>query len=216
MTPCSSSVCWRARCSRCSSACASAARARARAVLSGNSPFGCFHAPRTPEGFAESLYGAWMATGRRPRGGRLWVGLLHRARARAHAVFTHRLKGRTGEFTFLAGTELRAVEAAIRKAHGRTFWSTPTMQRISIGSWLARSCHGNSGAAGKPSSHAAARVLVVDLTTREAARGGARWVEYATIKHDLTPTGAALASRRSSLTPSACRTTFGCRSAAPT
>jgi len=158
--------------------------ARAR-VLSGNSPFGCFKAPRTPEGFAESLYGAWMATGRRPVVvGSGWGFFIARARAQP-AVFTHRLKGRTGEFTFLAGTELRDVEAAIRKAHGRTFWSTPTMQRISIGSWIARSCHGNSGASGKPSSHAAARVLVVDLTTREAARGGARWVEYADVKGTL-------------------------------
>ena len=100
-----------------------------------------------------------------------WGFFIGRARAR-DAVFTHRLKGRTGEFTFLAGTELRSVEVALRKAHGRTFWSTPTMQRISIGSWLARSCHGNSGAAGKPSSYAAARVLVVDLTTLQAARAG--------------------------------------------
>ena len=85
----------------------------------------------------------------------------------------------------MAGTELRDVERALRKAYGRTFWSTPTMQRISIGSWLARSCHGNSGAAGKPSSYAAARVLVVDLTSLETAQQGARWVEYAQIKRDF-------------------------------
>jgi len=59
------------------------------------------------------------------------------------------------------------------------------MQRISIGSWLARSCHGNSGAAGKPSSYAAARVLVVDLTTLQAARAGPRWLDYATIKNEF-------------------------------
>ena len=100
-------------------------------------------------------------------------------------MYTHKLKGRAGEFTFLAGTELRTVEASIRKAHGRTFWSTPTMQRISIGSWLGRSCHGNSGAAGKPSSYAAARVLVVDLTTLQAARAGPRWLDYATVKHEF-------------------------------
>ena len=155
--------------------------ARAR-VLSGNSPFGCFQAPRTSEAFAERLYEAWVATGRRPVVvGSGWGFFIARARAQP-AVFTHRLKGRTGEFTFLAGTELRDVEAAIRKAHGRTFWSTPTMQRISIGSWLARSCHGNSGAAGKPSSYAAARVLVIDLTTRATARAGARWVQYTDVK----------------------------------
>ena len=160
------------------------AGARAR-ILAGHSPFACFHAPRTPEEFAEQLCQKWMATGRRPTVvGSGWGFFIGRARAR-DAVFTHRLKGRTGEFSFLAGTELRSVEVALRKAHGRTFWSTPTMQRISIGSWLARSCHGNSGAAGKPSSYAAARVLVVDLTTLQAARAGPRWLDYATIKHEL-------------------------------
>jgi len=162
----------------------STAGARAR-LLSGNSPFGCFRAPRTPEQFADQLCETWMATGRRPSVvGSGWGWFIGRARAR-DAVYTHKLKGRTGEFTFLAGTELRSVEEAIRKAHGRTFWSTPTMQRISIGSWLARSCHGNSGAAGKPSSYAAARVLVVDLTTLQAARAGPRWLDYATIKHEF-------------------------------
>jgi len=161
-----------------------AAGARAR-ILSGNSPFGCFRAPRSPEEFAEELCATWMATGRRPTVvGSGWGWFIGRARAR-DAVFTHKLRGRIGEFSFLAGTELRSVEVALRKAHGRTFWSTPTMQRISIGSWLARSCHGNSGAAGKPSSYAAARVLVVDLTTLHAARAGARWLDYATIKHEL-------------------------------
>ena len=160
------------------------AGARAR-ILSGNSPFGCFRAPRTPEQFADQLCETWMATGRRPSVvGSGWGWFIGRARAR-DAVYTHKLKGRTGEFSFLAGTELRSVEVALRKAHGRTFWSTPTMQRISIGSWLARSCHGNSGAAGKPSSYAAARVLVVDLTTLQAARAGPRWLDYATIKHEL-------------------------------
>ena len=161
-----------------------AAGARAR-ILSGNSPFGCFRAPRSPEEFAEELCATWMATGRRPTVvGSGWGWFIGRARAR-DAVFTHKLRGRIGEFSFLAGTELRSVEVALRKAHGRTFWSTPTMQRISIGSWLARSCHGNSGAAGKPSSYAAARVLVVDLTTLHAARSGPRWLDYATIKHEL-------------------------------
>jgi hypothetical protein len=161
-----------------------AAGARAR-ILSGNSPFGCFRAPRSPEEFAEELCATWMATGRRPTVvGSGWGWFIGRARAR-DAVFTHKLRGRIGEFSFLAGTELRSVEVALRKAHGRTFWSTPTMQRISIGSWLARSCHGNSGAAGKPSSYAAARVLVVDLTTLQAARAGPRWLDYATMKHEF-------------------------------
>ena len=162
-----------------------AAGARAR-ILSGNSPFGCFRAPRTPEQFADQLCETWMATGRRPAVvGSGWGWFIGRAHAR-DAVYTHKLKGRIGEFTFLAGTELRSVEVALRKAHGRTFWSTPTMQRISIGSWLARSCHGNSGAAGKPSWYAASRVLVVDLTSlAHPEQEGARWIEYAQAKRDF-------------------------------
>lgn len=158
--------------------------ARAR-LLSGNSPFGCFHAPQTPVAFVDALCAVWRATGRRPVVvGSGWGWFIGRERAR-DAVFTHRLKGRVGPTTFLAGTELRDVEAALRNEFDRTFWSTPTMQRISIGSWLARSCHGNSGAAGKPSSHAAARVLIVDLTSLPAASQGARWVEYDEIKREF-------------------------------
>jgi len=158
--------------------------ARAR-LLSGNFPFACFRAPRTPEEFVDQLCLVWAASGRRPTVvGSGWGFFIGRISAR-NAVFTHRLRGRLGEFTFLAGTELRSVEAAIRKAHERTFWSTPTMQRISIGSWLARSCHGNSGPAGKPSSYAATRVLVVDLASLATARAGARWAEYAEIKHEF-------------------------------
>jgi len=158
--------------------------ARAR-LLSGNFPFACFRAPRTADQFAEQLCATWAASRRRPTVvGSGWGFFIGRISAR-NAVFTHRLKGRLGEFTFLAGTELRVVEAAIRKAHERTFWSTPTMQRISIGSWLARSCHGNSGPAGKPSSYAAARVLVVDLASLATARTGPRWAEYDEIKHEF-------------------------------
>ena len=193
-----------------------AAGARAR-ILSGNSPFGCFRAPRTPEQFADQLCETWMATGRRPAVvGSGWGWFIGRAHAR-DAVYTHKLKGRIGEFTFLAGTELRSVEVALRKAHGRTFWSTPTMQRISIGSWLARSCHGNSGAAGKPSSYAAARVLVVDLTTLavrpRGARGGSTTPRSST---SLTRDRGSTRSRRSSSSPSACPRTLGCRSGART
>ena len=161
-----------------------AAGARAR-LLSGNVPFGCFRAPTTLDDFVQRLCEVWEATGERPTVvGSGWGFFIARARAR-DAVFTHRLRGQLGPTTFLAGTELREVEAALRRSHGRTFWSTPTMQRISIGSWLARSCHGNSGAAGKPSSYAAARVLVVDLSSLDTTMQGARWAEYAEIKRDF-------------------------------
>ena len=158
--------------------------ARAR-LLSGNSPFGCFNAPRTPEDFVDRLCEVWSATGKRPTVvGSGWGFFIGRVSA-SNAVFTHRMKGRTGEFTFLAGTELRTAEAAIRKSHSRTFWSTPTMQRISIGSWLARSCHGNSGPKGKPSSFAALEVRVVNLESLAKARAGMKWFTYDTIKHEF-------------------------------
>ncbi len=157
------------------------AGARAR-ILSGHSPFGCFSAPKTVEAFVDRLCAVWEATDGRPTVvGSGWGWFIGRACA-PNPVFTHNLKGRLGTRAFLAGTELRTAEAILRKEHGRTFWSTPTMQRISIGSWLARSCHGNSGASGKPSSYAASRVLVVDLASLETTREGARWEEYGAMK----------------------------------
>ena len=160
------------------------AGARAR-ILAGHSPFGCFSAPKTPEALTAKLCAVWDSTKRRPSVvGSGWGWFIGRATA-PRAVYTHRLKGRFGASmnTFLAGTELRDVEAALRKTYGRTFWSTPTMQRISIGSWLARSCHGNSGAAGKPSSYAAARVYVIDIDSRASTAKGPHWAEYKEAKH---------------------------------
>ena len=157
----------------------SGAGARAR-ILSGHSPFGCFSAPRTPEALTAKLCAVWDDTQKRPSVvGSGWGWFIGRASA-PRAVHTHRLKGRMGkgQATFLAGTELRDAEVALRRAFGRTFWSTPTMQRISIGSWLARSCHGNSGAAGKPSSHAAARVYVIDMDSRASTAKGPYWADY--------------------------------------
>lgn len=158
------------------------AGARAR-ILSGHSPFGCSSAPRTPEALTAKLCEVWAATGRRPTiVGSGWGWFIGRESA-PRAVFTHRLKGRLSPTTFLAGTELRDVEAALRKSCGRTFWSTPTMQRISIGSWLARSCHGNSGAAGHPSSYAFSRVCVIDADSRASTAKGPYWADYHEVYH---------------------------------
>ena len=162
--------------------------ARAR-LLSGNTPYGCFHAPRTSAEFVKSLCEVWEATGRRPTVvGSGWGFFIGRVSAR-DAVFTHKLKGQIGEYDFLAGTELRAVQATLRKTHQLSFWSTPTMQRISIGSWLSRSCHGNQGPKGRPSNCAAFQVRVVDLTSLESVRDDARlgldWVLYDTVKHEF-------------------------------
>ena len=160
-----------------------AAGARAR-ILAGHSPFGCFSAPRTPEALTAKLCAVWDDTGERPSiVGSGWGWFIGRVSA-PRAVYTHRLKGRFGVSTntFLAGTELRDAERMLRKTYNRTFWSTPTMQRISIGSWLGRSCHGNSGAAGKPSSYAADRVYVIDMDSRATTAMGPYWAEYKTAK----------------------------------
>ena len=161
--------------------------ARAR-ILSGHSPFGCFSAATTPEALTAKLCAVWDDTGQRPSiVGSGWGWFIGRATA-PRAVYMHRLKGHFGaasKTAFLAGTELRDAERALRKTYKRTFWSTPTMQRISIGSWLARSCHGNSGAAGKPSSYAAGRVYVIDMDTRETTAMGPYWAEYRDAKHQF-------------------------------
>tara|TARA_B100001057_G_scaffold345482_1_gene346591 strand:- start:4090 stop:5571 length:1482 start_codon:yes stop_codon:yes gene_type:complete len=160
------------------------AGARAR-ILAGHSPFGCFSAPTTPEALTAKLCTVWDDTGKRPNVvGSGWGWFIGRKNA-PRAVYMHRLKGRfdASMNTFLAGTELRDAERMLRKTYGRTFWSTPTMQRISIGSWLARSCHGNSGAAGKPSSYAASRVYVIDIDSRASTAKGPHWAEYKEAKH---------------------------------
>lgn len=59
-----------------------------------------------------------------------------------------------GMMRFLSGTTIFDAEKAIRRKHGKTFWSTPSIQTISLGGWVGGSCHGNSGAGGKPSSFA--------------------------------------------------------------
>jgi ribosomal protein L37AE/L43A len=161
------------------------AGARAR-ILAGHSPFGCFSAPRTPEELTARLCAMWDYTGQRPSVvGSGWGWFISRESA-PRAVYTHRLKGRygTSRTTFLAGTELRDVEKALRRDYKRTFWSTPSMQRISIGSWLGRSCHGNSGAAGKPSSYAAGSVYIIDMDTRTSTANGPYW-EHCEVAKEL-------------------------------
>ena len=58
----------------------------------------------------------------------------------------------SGMMRFLSGTTIHDAEKAIRRKYNRTFWSTPSIQTISLGGWFGGSCHGNSGAGGKASS----------------------------------------------------------------
>ena len=159
--------------------------ARAR-LLSGNFPYSSVSAPATVDDFAERLRQVWRATGTRPTVvGAGWGFFISREDAR-RAIFTHNLKGAfKNDYTFLCGTEILQAEKHLHKKFRRTFWSTPTMQRVSIGSWLARSCHGNSGEAGFPSSFAASRVLIIDLTTQATAQSAPRWENYDEVKGRL-------------------------------
>lgn len=153
---------------------------RAR-LLSGNSPLGISNAPCNIEEFEQCLIKVWKHTGRRPTVvGSGWGFFIGRSSA-SDAVFTHRMKGQLLDNvhpTFLAGTELCTVENSIRTTKGNTFWSTPTMQRISIGSWLARSCHGNSGPAGQPSNCAASKVYAVNIRSLNMAQKKGEWYQY--------------------------------------
>jgi|TARA_B100000787_G_scaffold58124_1_gene42325 hypothetical protein len=176
--------------------------ARSR-ILSGNSPYGFFKPPKTVNELLIQLRHMYKDTGVPPSiVGSGWGWFIGREYAQ-NAVFTHALKGHVksidnyplevdpysgGGYIFLAGTELRDAEEYIRKDtpdDKRTFWSTPTMQRISIGSWLGRSCHGNSGPAGRPSSHAALYVLVINIKDIDSLQAKPIWRDYRTYKIEL-------------------------------
>ena len=122
-----------------------------------------------------------MNTGRRPEiVGRGWGFFIGRRSAR-DPVFTHYLVGRPDEdrpLLFLCGTTIKEASETILEEFNKTFWSTPTMQNISLGSWLSRSCHGNSGPAGHSSSFAAETVYAIHIKTAETAAVGVQVLLY--------------------------------------
>ena len=160
--------------------------ARAR-FLSGNSPLSLFHAPngKSENALVKEVVESFRATGKRPDiVGCGWGYFIGRRVARG-PFFTHRLVGRPDEqrpLLFLCGTTIKEVSEIILKEFDKTFWSTPTHQNISIGSWLSRSCHGNSGTAGKPSSWAAETVYVIDMETVKSASVGIQPLQYSSAK----------------------------------
>ena len=91
---------------------------------------------------------------------------------RVPCIYMHKMKGqvydasiRDGEVKFLAGTTIREVVDRLKgRLYRKTFWSTPSIQDITLGGWFGASCHGNSGAGGKPSSYAVVYAEVVDMT----------------------------------------------------
>ena len=170
------------------------AGARAR-ILSGNSPLLGFHAPNAQRERAliDELVSVFRATGKRPTIVGCGWGFFIGRRIAKGAVFTHNLTGRVDEarpFLFYAGTTIATVCSIFEREFGKTFWSTPTNQHISIGSWLARSCHGNAGPSGHASSYAAETVYVVDLETAETAARGIQTLAYSDAKvgFDAEPT----------------------------
>ena len=99
------------------------------------------------------------------------------AAVRGPCIFMHALRGQVfdddleqHQVRFLAGATIRDVVKVLKsKPYRRTFWSTPSIQDITLGGWFGASCHGNSGAGGKPSSFAVEWLHVIDLT--ELGRG---------------------------------------------
>jgi len=96
---------------------------------------------------------------------------------RGPCIFMHALRGQVvdadleeHQVRFLAGSTIRDVVATLKAAPYRlTFWSTPSIQDITIGGWFGASCHGNSGAGGEPSSFAVDLLHVIDMA--ELGRG---------------------------------------------
>lgn len=103
-----------------------------------------------------------------------WGFFTRRRGAVGSKIFMHRLNGKPdedpvkGEIRFLAGcTILQCVRTMLKTkwlkimhtdniSYPATFYSHPTLSKISIGSWFGASNHGNNSMLGKPSSHAVA------------------------------------------------------------
>ena len=157
-------------------------------VLCGASPLGTANAPSTQDELVDAVRRVFEENAHKPPEearpqivGCGWGYYLCRRAAR-RAVFTHRLRGRPDAtnhpLRFYAGTTIAEVCACLHATRKKTFWSTPTHQQVSIGSWLARSCHGNGGPSGFPSSHAASTVLVLHIETAATAARGVQTFAY--------------------------------------
>ena len=156
---------------------------RARA-LSGNAPFLGTNAPwaELSEVVQGGLVRQFEDTGKPSQIVGCGWGYFIGRRTAERALFTHHLRGRPDAqnrpLWFYCGTTLAEVCEVIHDEFQKTFWSTPTHQNISIGSWLARSCHGNSGASGKPSSYAAEWVDVIHMQSIATAQRGVQRYAY--------------------------------------
>ena len=90
-------------------------------------------------------------------------------------LFTHRMHGRVIDLTlpsyqqrWLAGSTIAEVSRSLLRENNACFFSHPTMDYISVGSWLALGNHGNAGDSGRPSSKAMTSARVVDLRTGDS------------------------------------------------
>ena len=158
--------------------------ARARA-LSGNAPFLGWNAPwpSTTDALIRDVVQVLTTNkGKPPQIVGCGWGYFIGRRAAPRALFTHHLQGRPDArnqpLLFYCGTTLADVCEVLHDEFQKTFWSTPTHQNISIGSWLTRSCHGNSGASGKPSSYAAEWVHAIHMQSVETVQRGVQRHAY--------------------------------------
>ena len=90
----------------------------------------------------EEVVRVLKATGKPPQIVGCGWGYFIGRRAAERPLFTHHLQGRPDPvncpLTFYCGTTLAEVCEVIDDEYNKAFWSTPTHQNISIGSWLAR------------------------------------------------------------------------------
>jgi hypothetical protein len=101
-----------------------------------------------------------------------WGFFLKRYGPSAPRIFTHNFKGPVaGESNrFHAGTTIYAVNKHILKTTGKTLPSHPTMDFISVGSWVSAGNHGNDGDA--QTTNAIDTVTVLDMNSNVASRVG--------------------------------------------
>ena len=129
--------------------------------------FGCCgeFAPTTEDTFKEIVYKLYRRHGKiMPRiigGG--WRYFLNRRSATSPRVFTHRFKGASprGKHVYYSGSTIAHVNSELAK-QGLTLPACPTMQYISIASWISCACHGNEGDLGGGTNSAIASVRVAD------------------------------------------------------
>ena len=135
--------------------------------------FGCCgeFAPTTEDKFKEIVYKLYRRHGNKMPSiiGGGWGYFLNRRSATSPRVFTHRFKSASprGKHVYYSGITIAHVNSELAK-QGLTLPACPTMQYISIASWVSCACHGNEGDLGGGTNAAIASVRVADMATPDS------------------------------------------------